>query len=68
MYRSLTWTIVIKTVIFWYEVAANTEIPKDIVRINKEYYIFLPYLQLSVCYFKLGDVKRSEEENNDGPG
>lgn len=53
----------IKTATFWYEVAANTEIPKDAGYVNEEYYNFLPHLQLSVCYFELGDVERSEEEN-----
>ena len=54
----------IKSAIYWYEIAANTEIPKNAGYINEEYYNFLPNLQLAVCYYKIGKIEKSIEHND----
>ena len=50
--------------IYWYNVAANTEIPKDASFVKPQYYQELPHLQLSVCYYKIGNLIKSMEEND----
>ena len=30
---------------------------------NKEYYTWLPHLQMCLCYYKLGDSEKAEEHN-----
>lgn len=51
----------IETAIFWYELATQN--------LNNQYHTFyesvysniLPYLQLCVCYYKIGDIKNSKK-------
>lgn len=46
--------------IYFYLSILNLEIPKDCYGfISPEFWEFKPYLQLSVCYYKIGDIEKS---------
>jgi glycosyltransferase involved in cell wall biosynthesis len=50
--------------ITWYELISNLKLPKDdSVFIYGEYWTWIPHLQLCVCYYNIGDVKKSFEHN-----
>lgn len=48
------------TAIFWYKLALKCE---DITHnggfVEKVYYNYYPYLQLCLCYYNLGDIKKA---------
>lgn len=46
----------IQNAIIFYKSALNTHIQNNGVFYQKEYYHFIPYLQLSVCYYYLGNM------------
>ncbi len=53
-----------KKAIFWYDQATNCKL--DISNggfYNKDYYDYIPYLSMCVCYFHLGDLIKSKEYN-----
>ncbi|SNX53517.1 glycosyltransferase family 2 protein [Thermoanaerobacterium sp. RBIITD] len=52
----------LKQAIFWYELATKVEKPRQGF-INAACSTWLPHLQLCVCYYKLGDIKKSYEYN-----
>ena len=52
-----------KLALYWYNLAATTPIPKDAGYLNKEYYTWLPHLQMCLCYYKLGNSEKAEEHN-----
>ncbi|NCB48534.1 MAG: glycosyltransferase [Clostridia bacterium] len=54
-----------KQAIYWYELATKCTINlKSGAFVLNDYYKYIPYLQLCVCYFKLNDMKTAEEFNN----
>lgn len=54
----------IKQAIYWYEAAARLELPKDNWgMVNHACYTWLPHLQLSVCYDRLGLHQLAYEHN-----
>lgn len=52
----------LKQAIFWYELATKVEKPKQGF-VNEACSTYLPHLQLCICYYKLGDIKKSYEHN-----
>jgi len=46
----------IQNAIIFYEAALNTKIENNGLFYKKEYYYFIPYIQLSVCYYYLGNI------------
>lgn len=51
--------------IFWYKLALNNKI--DIQKggfVRQDCYRFIPYIQLCVCYDRLGDIKRAKKYND----
>lgn len=54
-----------KQAIYWYEQATNCDINlKSGAFVLTDYYKFIPYLQLCMCYYNLSDMKKAEEYNN----
>ena len=54
-----------KKAIFWYNLALELKIPKDSWGfMSKDYWSYIPYIQLSVCYDRLGNRKKSIKFNN----
>lgn len=53
----------LQNAIFWYNLAGSITPPPDASFVNPDCYGVLPHLQLSVCYYKLGDINKSKEEN-----
>ncbi|MEG0774526.1 glycosyltransferase family 2 protein [Clostridium sp.] len=50
--------------ISWYELIPHLRLPMDdSVFIYSEYWTWLPHLQLCVCYYNIGDTKKSFEHN-----
>lgn len=50
--------------IHWYQIATNCERPADTLgATQREYYTWLPWLQLAVCYTKLGKLPEAREAN-----
>lgn len=50
--------------IFWYKVALTKEINESSGGfITRDCYDFLPYIQLCLCYFRLGNIEKSKEYN-----
>lgn len=46
--------------IFWYNTILNTDMPKDSHGfINPEFWTWKPHLQLCVCYYKIGEIDKS---------
>lgn len=46
--------------IFWYNTILNTEMPKECHGfINPEYWTWKPHLQLCVCYYRIGEIDKS---------
>ncbi len=53
-----------KEAIFWYELATQQKPNYNSgAFIQGDYYGLIPYLQLCVCYYKLGDLRKSEKYN-----
>lgn len=50
--------------IFWYKTAMECPQKQDNGFFQKDYYDFIPLIQLCVCYDRLGDVEKAEEFNN----
>ena len=51
--------------IFWYKCALNLTLDaKTGSFIERDYYDFIPYLQLSYCYYNLGDIKNFKKYHN----
>lgn len=51
--------------IYWYELALKNKI--DIQKggfVRQDCYHFIPYIQLCVCYDRLGDIKKAKEYND----
>jgi glycosyltransferase involved in cell wall biosynthesis len=49
---------------FWYETAANTPLPKNSLGfVQTDYYDYIPYMQLCVVYYRLGDMEKSRYYN-----
>lgn len=48
----------------WYRRALRTPVPTYASYLNKEYYTWLPALQMCLCYYKLGDTKHAIEYNS----
>lgn len=52
------------TAIFWYNCALQNAPSKDFIGLlNKDTYTFIPWIQLCICYYKKGDLKKSFECN-----
>jgi glycosyltransferase involved in cell wall biosynthesis len=50
--------------ITWYELIPELSLPRDdSVFIYNEYWTWLPHLQLCVCYYNIGNAKKSFEHN-----
>lgn len=50
--------------IFWYELASSMEPNKENGGfVLTDYYDYFPYIQLCVCYYNLGDIKKAEYYN-----
>lgn len=50
--------------IFWYEIATKIKMPKNTLGfIKNDCYDYIPYMQLCVCYYRLGNIKESVEYN-----
>ncbi|MEG2645666.1 MAG: glycosyltransferase family 2 protein [Clostridia bacterium] len=50
--------------IFWYTTATNcVSDEKNGVFFEKDYYDFIPYLNLCVCYYKLNNIKQAKKNN-----
>lgn len=51
--------------IYWYLLSINTKpITKTNGFVENKYFDYYPYLQLCMCYFYIGDLKKSEYYNN----
>ena len=51
--------------IFWYELALTRKINESSGGfILLDCYNFIPYIQLCLCYFRIGDIKKSKEYND----
>jgi glycosyltransferase involved in cell wall biosynthesis len=49
---------------FWYELAAFGNLPRPAGGfIQTDCYHYIPYMQLCVCYYRMGDVKKAVELN-----
>lgn len=48
----------------WYRRALRNPIPTHASYLNKEYYTWLPALQMCLCYFRMDDIKRAIEYNS----
>lgn len=54
-----------KQAIYWYKQATKCDINlKSGAFVLSDYYKFIPYLQLCLCYSKLNDIKTAEEYNS----
>lgn len=54
-----------KQAIYWYEQATKCDINlKSGAFVLSDYYKFIPYLQLCVCYSRLNNIKKAEEYND----
>ena len=54
-----------KKAIFWYELALTRKINESSGGfVSLDCYNFIPYIQLCLCYFKIGDIKKSKEYNS----
>ena len=55
----------LKEAIFWYKEATKC-VPdfESGAFIQKDFYDIIPYLQLCMCYYQLGDIKKSKYYNN----
>lgn len=50
--------------IFWYKFASTRKIKKESnAFFNIDYHKFIPYMQLCLCYYKIGDIKKSKLYN-----
>lgn len=55
----------IQLAIFWYEMATDAKAPENDWGFREsQAWTWLPHIQLCVCYYRLGDLTRAEEENN----
>jgi len=55
----------INEAIYWYKLATKTKPDYESgAFIQKDYYDLIPYLQLCVCYYKLGKLSQSKYYNN----
>lgn len=53
-----------KEAIFWYELATNLEAPRNNeFTIDKDSWTWRPYVQLCVCYYQQGNVKKAFKYN-----
>ena len=50
--------------IFWFDLAAKLIKPDSMGFINHEYWDYIPFLELCVCYSKIGDIEKSIEHND----
>lgn len=51
--------------VFWYKRAASVKkIDNALGFIKDDCYDYIPYMQLCVCYYRLGDIEKSVEFNN----
>lgn len=51
--------------IFWYTIATTLEKPSDCWGfLLHDYWDYIPYIQLCLCYYKTGDVEKAMEYNN----
>ncbi|WPC42491.1 glycosyltransferase [Clostridium sp. JS66] len=49
--------------IFWYELATKLERPNNHEILYESCWTWLPFLQLCICYYKIGNLKKSYENN-----
>lgn len=47
----------------WFLIATNLEKPNTIGFILNDYWDFIPYVELSVCYFALGNIEKAKQYN-----
>lgn len=53
-----------KKAISWFDIATKLEEPKDTIgSVTHDCYNYFPYAEMSVCYFKLGNLKAAIEYN-----
>jgi len=54
-----------KKALYYFNLAANTELNYNTgAFIQKDYYDYIPYLEMCVCYFNLKDYKKAYYYNN----
>lgn len=51
--------------IYWYDLATKAEVPENDWGFREnQAWTWMPHIQLCVCYYRLGEMERAEEQNN----